>query len=94
MLENVDKDLAKELIVLLSYLDNEFVDNIPDEIITKYTDLAADSDKDFYFDASKKLNEQDISEDCKDLVALLYHMYAIDNTKDEILKNWYDNEKK
>lgn len=93
MLENVGNDLAKELIVLLAYFDNDFVDNIPDEIIDNLNDLAADSDKDFYIDASKKLDEQEISDECKDLIALLYHMYADDNTKDELLKKWYDNEK-
>lgn len=58
-------------------------------------ELAADSEADFYIDAEKSLNEQDISEESKDLISLIYYNYIADeNEKREILKSWDFNEKK
>lgn len=46
-------------------------------------------------DRYKKLEEQEISEDCKDLISLIYYNYVANgNDKEEILKCWNKNEEK
>jgi len=86
MEEVVNSDVAKEFLIVLSYCDNSFVSNIPDYIIKKLSDLAADSLKDFYIDKNKGLMEQNISNECKELIGMMYFMYMMDSlAKKEIL---------
>ena len=91
--DTITNDVAKELFTLLSYCDNDLIDNIPKDLLEKITSLAADSSKEFYIDKDKDLSEQNISEDCKDLLSLIYYMYGSDtNSKDEILNAWIKND--
>lgn len=69
------------------------IDKIPAHIITKLCEQAADSNLDFYIDAKKEFEEQNISEKSKDLISLIYYDYiAEENEKEEILKQWELNE--
>lgn len=95
MLEkNINADTAKELLTIISYCDNEFIDSIPDYVLQNLNNLASTSTKDFYIDKNKSLIEQNISEDCKDLLSIIYFTYMTDlSSKNEILNIWIQNEK-
>lgn len=90
-----NNDLFKEALTVLAYLDNNIIEKIPTHVFEKLKELAADSKKDFYIDTEKGLAEQNISEECKDLISLIYYDFAADeDEKKEILKSWNENEKK
>lgn len=90
MEERLDNDLAKELLIVLSYCDTNLIKNIPDSFINNLTNMAADSDKEIYIDSTKELSEQNISEECKDLLSIIYYMYvALD--KDYVIDCWIKN---
>ena len=91
--EKLNNDVAKEVLTILSNCDIDFINNIPDDILKKMTDLAADSTKEYYIDKDKDLLKQNISEDSKDVIAILYFMYIADNSyKEELLNIWLKNE--
>jgi len=75
--EVVNSDVAKELLVVLSYCDNEFIKRIPNEVLIKINDMAADSNKSFYIDESKNLEEQSLSWECRELLSELYFRYML-----------------
>lgn len=80
MMENrVNSDVAKEFLAVLAYCDDSFVDSIPDYVLKKLNDLAADSSKNFCINVSKSLEEQDLSNECRDLLGELYFMYMMDS---------------
>ncbi len=86
-------DISKETLTFLAFFDNAMIDKIPAHIITKLCEQAADSNLDFYIDAKKEFEEQNISEKSKDLISLIYYDYiAEENEKEEILKQWELNE--
>ena len=88
----LNSDLAKEILTILPYLDTSFVNNIPSNLLAKITDLAADSTKEIYIQKGKKLNAQNLSEECKNWLALLYFEFASITEKNEIINNWLKNE--
>ena len=93
MEEKLNSDLAKELLVVISYCEEDFLNNIPEYVLKKLSDFAADSQKDYYVDKNKSLSEQNISEECKNLLALIYFTYMLDsNKKNEMLDIWFKNE--
>ncbi len=88
-------DLFKEVVTFLPYFSDEIIEKIPSQVLIKINDLAADSDAEFYVDEEKDLKEQNMSESCKDFIALIYYNYIADeNEKEKILKSWNENEKK
>jgi hypothetical protein len=94
MEEKFSNDIYKELLTILSYCENSLINNIPKGVIQEITDYAADSDKEYYVDKNKSLLEQSISDECKDLLGIMYFMYAADEKeKDELLNTWLENER-
>ena len=94
MEEHLNSDTAKEVLTVLSYYNEELLKNLPDEIMKELTSLAADSDKDYFIKKDKKLIEQNLSEDCKDLLAIIFYNYQTDDKeKEELLNKWIENEK-
>ena len=92
MEEKVNEDLVKEVLIVLSNCENEILDKIPNNIINRFTELAGNSNKDFYINPGKNLAEQNISEECKDLLSTLYFMYVLDsNDQDEAINNLINN---
>lgn len=92
--EKLDNDIAKEVLTVLSYCDINFINNLPSSVLKKLTDLAADSSKEYYVDKEKSLLNQNISEDSKDVIAILYYMYMTDDdSNEEILNTWLKNER-
>ena len=42
---------------------------------------------------SKKLKDQDISQECKDFISIMYYYYhANDEEKKELISKWNDND--
>ena len=86
-------DVARETLVVLKYLDVNFVSKIPDDFINELKKLAKKSTLTVKIDKDKKLKEQDISEETKDLISLIYYTYiATNEEKEEIEKIWNQNE--
>lgn len=62
---------------------------ISNNFLEKLKKIAKTSKINVNIDKSKKLEEQKISEDCKDLISLIYYNYvASKEEKKEILDNW------
>ena len=92
--EQLDKDVAKEVLTLLLYSSKNIQDKIPEDFIRRLTDKAADSDIEIHLDKDKNLKDQDISSNALDTFSLLYYLYvADDEEKDDILYNWKKNDK-
>ena len=86
-------DIAKETVQVLTYFDLEFTSKISKSFLDFLKETAEKSNIIVNIDLNKKLNEQDISEECKDLIALLYYHYFADETKkNEIVKIWKNND--
>jgi len=88
-----ENDICKEVYTVLSYFDIDVLSEIPDYVLKKIVELAAESEKDFSIDTECDLLNQNISEESKDLIALLYYSYiANEEEKNEIMKAWEENE--
>ena len=87
-------DTAKEVISVLNYFDYDLIRRIPKKFLDYLKDKAKDSNKKVDIDINKSLLEQNISEESKDLIALIYYNYFSDESeKMRILKIWSNNEK-
>ena len=87
-------DVAKEVFVVLSYFDNQFIEKIPKDVLLEITDMASESNKEIYVVASKSLSEQNVSLDCKEAIGILYFLYVMDDLqRDDTIKVWLENEK-
>lgn len=87
-------DVAKEFITIISYCEDSFIKNIPDEIMMHLKDLAGKSMVYYYIDKNKSLMEQQISSECKDLLTTLYYLYMTPpNSKETVVGNLIMNEK-
>ena len=87
-------DTAMEVITVLEYTDNSICYKIPDRFINELKKLAETSNKKIEIDETRSLNEQKISEESKDLLALIYYSYIADEEeKKKIVKKWNENEK-
>lgn len=89
------KDICKEVFTILAYFDEELIEKIPPKIMGELMKIAADSEIDYYIDVNKNLEEQNISEESKNLISLIYYSYIADeNEKTELIDIWNKNEKK
>ncbi len=85
--------IAKEIITVLENFDNEFVEKIPKEVFDAFKKLSKDCTKTVNLDMSKKLKDQDISQECKDFISIMYYYYhANDEEKKELISKWNDND--
>lgn len=84
--DNLNSDVAKELLNVLYYCDNEFVDNIPDTVLINIRELAAQCEKEYYLE-DKPLVLQNLSEECKNYLAVLYFRYCLDESKRQEVLN-------
>lgn len=92
MVQNIS-DISKETLTFLAFFDKKMIEKIPANIIKRLCDEAADSNLDFYIDASRTFEEQEISEKSKDLISLIYYYcIAEEDEQKEILKQWNLNE--
>ncbi len=70
-------DVAKEVMTILAYCDSDFIKNIPQEIFSVLNSMAGDSLKDFYVLKDKSLLEQNVSNECKEIISVLYSTFGI-----------------
>ena len=88
------KDIAKETIEVFKYFDTSLTENISKSFLDFLEELSQESNIIVNIDSNKKLRDQNISEECKDLISLIYYNYIADeNEKKEILKIWNNNER-
>lgn len=88
-------DICKEVILILAFCDNDVIKKIPSKILIKINELAAESSITLHIDKEKNLLDQNISENSKDFIALLYYTYiATEKEKNELSKIWDENDKK
>lgn len=89
------KDLYKEVITVLSYFNKDIIKKIPTNVFSNLVEMAADSKIEVSIDVTKGLEAQDISQECKDMISLIYYNYIADNDeKKELIKIWAENDKK
>lgn len=94
-MENIQKinDISKEVLTILAYFDQKIIEKIPTSFLDMLKNQAANSTNEFYINPNSDISEQNISEESKDLISLIYYSYIADeNEKNEISKLWYENE--
>jgi len=84
----------KEVLEILKYIPNEEYQKIPQNLIELFRD-EANNNNDFKFDINKKINEQQISDKAKTILAILFRDYWATEEQREIIlkKERYDREK-
>lgn len=92
MENTLNNDLSKEILTILPYLDDKLVNGLSKDLLANLTDLAATSTKDFYIQKYKNLSEQNLSEECKNFISLLYYQYVDMPEKNEIFEKWLLND--
>lgn len=92
-MEIQDSDLAKEILMILPYISNNYLRVLSWDFINNLKDLAVLSTKEFSFDDKKSLKEMDLSEECKDFLGLLYFNECNNEKKKHLIKIWNLNEK-
>lgn len=86
-------DVCKEVLMILAFFNDELIEKIPAKVLKSLNELAADSKAEIYIDKEKDLDEQNILEESKDLISLIYYNFISDeNEKKELLKIWNKNE--
>ena len=83
-----DCDLAKEILMLLPYIDKNYLKKLPRDFINNLKDLAALSNKDFAFEKGKNFKEMDISNECKDFLAILIFNESNVEERKNLLNIW------
>ena len=86
-------NLAKETLEVLKYFDLDFVSKISDNFLKQLEELAKNSKLVVNVDKNKELKDQNISDECKDLISIMYYRYvASEEEKREITNIWKNNE--
>ena len=87
-------DIAKEVVEVLEYFDEDFLSKIPEGVRKSFQKLSENSTINIEIDKNKSLREQNISKETKDFIAILYYEYIADeDEKKEMVKVWNENEK-
>ena len=83
-----------EALAVLALCEKNLLNKIPNEIIKELANYAAGSNKEILITPSETLINQKISEQGKNIIALLYYNYIADeNEKVELKKMFDENEK-
>ena len=92
--EVIDKDIAKELLMILEVCDVDIQNKIPIELFNKLNEFSFESTKELNINPKIPLDEQNISSDTLDYLAVLYYTFLADNVeKDNIITKWVNNDK-
>ena len=96
MIEQIEIcNVAKETIELLRYFDSNFVSKISVDFLNFLRQLAEKSSITVTIDKNKKLKEQNVSEECKSLISLIYHNYFANEEEKKNIENiWNENEQR
>ena len=88
---NLD-DVFKEVYSVLTFSDQAITDKIPTEIYQDILERAANSTLEPKIDMDKSLLEQDISQEGKDLLSLLYYSFVCnEEEKKNLFRIWEGN---
>ena len=87
-------DVALETLEVLKYFNTEFTSKISESFLNSLKELAKKSKLEVKIDANKKLINQNISEETKDIILIYYNYFADDKEKNEIAKIWKENDEK
>lgn len=88
-------DVALETLEVLKYFNTEFTNGIAESFLNSMKELAKKSKLEVKIDTNKKLIDQNISEETKDIISLVYYNYfADDKEKNKIIKIWKENDEK
>ena len=68
-------DIAKQTIEVLNYFNSDFISKISSKFLNKLKELSKNSNIIVKVDENKKLKEQNISKESKELIALIYYYY-------------------
>ena len=86
-------NVFKETLEVLNHFDSEFLSKIPNEFLNAMKEFASKSTITVNIDTSKNLIEQDISEECKEMISLIIYIYiATKEEKEELTELWNVNE--
>ena len=89
------KETCQELLAILACCDKEIIEKIPASFLQEVMNIAGDSNSEYYLEGNKALDEQKISDECKNLIGLMYYSYIADeDEKRELQEIWNKNEKK
>ena len=87
-------DVSKEVVEVLNHFDKSFVWKISPNFLDNLRELARESKKEIRLEANKKLSEQNISNQAKNCIALIYYEYIANaEEKQKIMSIWEQNEK-
>lgn len=84
MKDNIDK-ACKELFICLRHIDKKLFDLIPIELYKNIVDNM-DNSYDFYYDNNKKIYEQDLLEETKNLLGYIYYNYWANAEEKQVFK--------
>ena len=86
-------NVFNETLEVLNHFDSEFLSKIPNEFLNAMKEFASKSTITVNIDTSKNLIEQDISEECKEMISLIFYSYiATKEEKEELTELWNVNE--
>ncbi len=85
-------DLAKELLTVLAFCEEDFEEQLSPSFVHQLGLLAANSTKEFYLEEGRSLLEQNLSESCKDLLSFLYYENTTPEEKERILQSWFSKD--
>lgn len=92
MINNFNK-ACKELYICLKNIDEDLYELIPNELL-KIIIQNMDSDYYFYYDENKKIYEQKLLEETKNLIGYIYYNYWTNQLEKEEFKNIVINNSK
>ena len=72
-------DVALETLEVLKYFNTEFTSKISESFLNSLKELAKKSKLEVKIDANKILINQNISEETKDIISLIYYNYFADD---------------
>jgi hypothetical protein len=86
-------DAIKEFLVVFENCEKSIKEKIPQNVLEYFRKLASNSKKVFTIDKTKKLADQNLSEECKNIISMIYFSYiANDEEKKELKQAWIKNE--
>ena len=86
-------DVAKETLEVLKYFDLDFIAKISGKFLMNLKKLSEKSNIIVTIDQNLKLKDQKISNECKDLISIIYYKYiATEEEKRTIIDIWNNNE--
>jgi len=82
-------DAFKEVYTVLTFSDKDITSKIPDEVLRSIVEHASNSSIEPRIDMEKDLLDQDISEEGKDLLSIIYYSFVCnEEEKKNLFKIW------